>query len=71
MTVLMIGAQKQLADSSGRIILVSNNDRLRNVFTVSGLSRVFTIYESEAEALLALEANVQRMTEPLTELERD
>jgi anti-sigma B factor antagonist len=49
--VLLSAAQQLRAADSGRLSLVVADETIRRIFAMTGLERVFPIYESRGEAL--------------------
>lgn len=47
---LLIGALKRLRENQGSLVIVSPNVRIVRVFEITGLYKIFNIYESLAEA---------------------
>ncbi len=51
---------KQMQANSGAMSLFNLNNDVLNVFTISGLDKVFNIQKTEADALLAVKQQLQR-----------
>jgi anti-sigma B factor antagonist len=47
---LLIGALKRLRENGGNLIIVSPSVRIVRVFEITGLYKIFKIYETVAEA---------------------
>lgn len=58
----LVGGLKRSTENGGRIIIVCNNPQIRKVFEITGLEKVFPIFENEADALsvLAEDAGAKR-----------
>ena len=50
----LVGGLKRSTEKGGRIFIVCDNPQIRKVFDITGLEKVFPIYELEAEALKVL-----------------
>ncbi|NLN77067.1 MAG: STAS domain-containing protein [Armatimonadetes bacterium] len=50
----LVGGLKRSTENGGRIVLLCNNPQIRKVFEITGLEKVFPIYEDEADALSIL-----------------
>jgi len=50
----LVGGLKRSTENGGRIIIVCDNPQIRKVFEITGLEKVFPIYEAEADALRVL-----------------
>ncbi len=48
---VLVGGLKKVRAQDGSMELVCSQDRLLEIFRITGLAKVFTIHESEAEAL--------------------
>ena len=48
---LLLRAFKEVASVNGRMVFHSLNDRVRRIFTIAGLTMVFSIYETREEAV--------------------
>lgn len=49
----LVGGLKRTSERNGRIILVCDRIQVRKVFEITGLEKVFPIYDTEQEALEA------------------
>lgn len=47
----LVGGLKRASERGGRIAIVCNNSQIRKVFEITGLERVFPIYETESDAI--------------------
>lgn len=47
---VLIGSLKHLKERQGNLILVSPSMRITRIFEITGLYKIFTIYQSEEEA---------------------
>ena len=50
----LVGGLKRVSERSGKIVLVCNNPQIRKVFEITGLEKVFPLYDSEDDATLAI-----------------
>jgi len=48
---VLVGGLKKVRAQDGTMALVCSQDRLLKIFRITGLAKVFTIYDSEAAAL--------------------
>ncbi len=46
---VLIGGLKRLREKNGNLLLVCPNQRVRRVFEITGLDKIFDIYNSESE----------------------
>jgi len=46
----LVGGLKRASEKGGKIALVCNAPQVRKVFEITGLERVFVMFESEEEA---------------------
>jgi anti-sigma B factor antagonist len=46
----LVGGLKRASEHSGKIAIVCTNPQIKKVFEITGLVRVFAIYDSEEEA---------------------
>jgi anti-sigma B factor antagonist len=53
---VLIGALRRAADRDGCLKLLCDNSRVRRIFEITGLTKVFDICASEAEALQQIPA---------------
>lgn len=51
---VLIGAIKRVREHDGRIVLVCNNVQIRKIFAITGLVKIFEIFETQEEATKAL-----------------
>ncbi|MDO8589215.1 MAG: STAS domain-containing protein [Armatimonadota bacterium] len=54
----LVGGLKRASESNGRIAVVCTSPQIRKVFEITGLVRVFPLYESEQEATNDLKTKV-------------
>lgn len=47
---VLIGGLKRMRELDGNMVLVCPNARIRRVFEITGLDKIFDIYEAEEEA---------------------
>lgn len=50
----LVGGLKRSTERGGRIVIVCDNPQIRKVFEITGLEKVFPLYDSEADAVQAL-----------------
>lgn len=50
----LVGGLKRSTENGGRIYIVCDNPQIRKVFEITGLEKVFPIYELEADAVKVL-----------------
>lgn len=50
----LVGGLKRSTERGGRIVIVCDNPQIRKVFEITGLEKVFPIYEVEADAFKGL-----------------
>ncbi|MBW3621926.1 MAG: STAS domain-containing protein [Armatimonadetes bacterium] len=48
---VLIGGLKRTRDRGGELVLICPNVRIMRIFEITGLSRIFEMFQSEAEAL--------------------
>jgi anti-sigma B factor antagonist len=48
---VLIGGLKRTRDKGGDLVLVCPNVRISRIFDITGLSRIFEMFQTEAEAL--------------------
>lgn len=53
---VLIGAYNRLRESGGALAVVCPDERIRRVFRITGLDKVFTLYDAVDEAAAALPA---------------
>lgn len=46
----LVGGLKRASEKSGKIAVVCNSSQIRKVFEITGLEKVFPLFESEVEA---------------------
>ena len=47
----LVGGLKRSSEHGGRIVIVCNNPQIRKVFEITGLEKVFPLYDAEEDAL--------------------
>jgi len=47
---VLIGGLKRMREREGNVVLICPNQRVRRVFEITGLDKIFDIFNSEAEA---------------------
>ena len=52
----LVGGLKRTSERKGRIVLVCDQSQVRKVFEITGLEKVFPIFDTEQEALEAARA---------------
>ena len=52
---VLVGGVKRLRTNEGRLSLVCSDRNITKIFEITGLDRVFTIYDTRAEAVEALD----------------
>src|SRR5262249_12252121 len=52
---VLVGGVKRLRSADGQLSLVCSDRNITKIFEITGLDRVFTIYESREEAVAALD----------------
>lgn len=52
----LVGGLKRSTERGGRIIIVCDNPQIRKVFEITGLEKVFPLFDTEAEAVGMLDA---------------
>ncbi len=52
---ILIGIKRRIAEGGGRLILVLTSERIIKLFSITGLSNIFTIAENKEAALKKLE----------------
>lgn len=53
---VLIGGLKRLREREGTLDLICPNPRIKRIFEITGLDKIFDMYTTEAEALGALES---------------
>lgn len=48
---VLIGGLKRTRDKNGELVLICPNVRIMRIFEITGLSRIFEMFQSEPEAL--------------------
>lgn len=48
---VLLTALKRVLEKRGRLVLVSNNPKINRVFSITGVSKILSLYATEAEAL--------------------
>jgi anti-sigma B factor antagonist len=48
---VLIGGLKRTRDKSGELVLICPNVRIMRIFEITGLSRIFDMFQTEQEAL--------------------
>lgn len=51
---ILIGIKRRCTEKGGRMILVSGSDRITNLFSITGLNKIFTICKTVEEAVADL-----------------
>lgn len=51
---VLIGALKKIREKDGKVLIVCGNPQLKKIFNITGLVRIFSMYETMAEAEKAL-----------------
>ena len=52
----LVGGLKRTSERDGKIIIVCHQSQVRKVFEITGLEKVFPIFDTEEEALEAIRA---------------
>jgi len=50
----LVGGLKRASERNGRILIVCDQPQVRKVFEITGLEKVFPLYDEEQEAVAAL-----------------
>jgi len=50
----LVGGLKRISERDGRIVIVTDNPQVRKVFEITGLQKVFPLFEVEDEAVKAV-----------------
>ena len=53
---VLIGGLKRLRERNGSLDLICPNPRIKRIFEITGLDKIFDIYSTEVEAMSALKA---------------
>lgn len=56
---VLLGTQKNMAKTGGKLLVCSLSSYVQEVFDISGFSRIFTIYPSEQQAVSAVSGKSQ------------
>jgi anti-sigma B factor antagonist len=56
----LVGGLKRSSEKGGRIAVVCNSSQIRKVFEITGLEKVFPLFEDETEAARELAAHGRR-----------
>jgi len=56
----LVGGLKRSTERGGRIVIVCDNPQIRKVFEITGLEKVFPLYDAEDEAVNTLSAGIDR-----------
>ena len=59
---MLVGGVKRLRPNGGRLALVCNDRNITKIFEITGLNKVFPIYESRAEAVESVGQEAQAQT---------
>ena len=59
---VLVGGVKRLRPNGGRLALVCNDRNITKIFEITGLNKVFPIYESRAEAVESIGQEAQAQT---------
>jgi anti-sigma B factor antagonist len=51
---VLIGAVRRVSERSGSLKLVCNNERIRRIFQITGLAKIFEIYTTVPDALATI-----------------
>ncbi|MGQ9523956.1 MAG: STAS domain-containing protein [Armatimonadota bacterium] len=54
---VLVGALKRAREKGGEVVIVSPSRRVVRLFEITGLGKVFAVYDSEATALRELRGN--------------
>jgi len=50
----LVGGLKRVSERNGKIVVVTNRQQVRKVFEITGLEKVFPLFETELHAVEAL-----------------
>lgn len=50
----LVGLLKRVSERNGKIMIVCNQAQVRKVFEITGLEKVFPIFETESDAIAAV-----------------
>jgi anti-sigma B factor antagonist len=56
----LVGGLKRSSEHGGRIVIVCDNPQIRKVFEITGLEKVFPLYDVEEDAIKALAKAARR-----------
>lgn len=56
---VLIGGLKRMKEIGGNMILICPSPRIHRVFEITGLDKIFLIYQSEADALQDMEKETE------------
>ena len=59
---VLVGGVKRLRPDGGRLALVCNDRNITKIFEITGLNKVFPIYESRAEAVESIGQEARAQT---------
>ena len=59
---VLVGGVKRLRPNGGRLSLVCNDRNITKIFEITGLNKVFPIYESRAEAVESIGQEARAQT---------
>jgi anti-sigma B factor antagonist len=59
---VLVGGVKRLRPNGGRLALVCSDRNITKIFEITGLNKVFPIYESRAEAVESIGQEAQAQT---------
>jgi len=48
---ILIGIKRRCTERGGKVFLVSSSDRITNLFSITGLNKIFTIFKTVEEAV--------------------
>ena len=55
----LVGGLKRASENNGRIVIVCNSPQVRKVFQITGLEKVFPLYELECDAVSAMSVEME------------
>lgn len=50
----LVGGLKRISEKNGKIVVVCNNPQVRKVFEITGLEKVFPLFDAEDDAVNAI-----------------
>jgi len=53
----LVGGLKRASERNGRIVIICHEPQVRKVFEITGLEKVFPLYEAEEDAVKAMGAH--------------